>query len=107
MIAEVRSDAILVSSAEDGLDLLGTLYFQGFDYIILHARNIHPDFFELKNGMAGEILQKFSNYRMRLAIVGDFAAVESKSLRDLIRESNRGKSVNFVVSLEEVLQKTD
>ena len=39
--------------------------------MIIHEKNITPEFFDLKNRMAGEILQKFSNYRIRLAIVGD------------------------------------
>ncbi|MCE3294567.1 MAG: hypothetical protein K0R65_281 [Crocinitomicaceae bacterium] len=104
-IAEVRSDGPLISNAEDGLDLLGTLYFQGFDKIVLYTENICPEFFELKNGMAGEILQKFSNFRVRLAIVGDFQTIESKSLRDFIYESNQGKSVCFVESLEKALEK--
>ena len=55
--------------------------------------------------MAGEILQKFSNYRMRLVIVGDFSALESKSLRDFIYESNKGKLVGFVSTAEEALHK--
>ncbi|MDD4645730.1 MAG: DUF4180 domain-containing protein [Bacteroidales bacterium] len=47
------------------------LYYHGFDRMIIHEKNITPEFFDLKNRMAGEILQKFSNYRIRLAIVGD------------------------------------
>ncbi|KAA6304392.1 hypothetical protein EZS27_043961, partial [termite gut metagenome] len=54
------------------MDLLGNLYYQGFDKIVVQEKNITPEFFDLKSGMAGEILQKFSTYRVRLAIVGDF-----------------------------------
>lgn len=53
--------------------------------------------------MAGEILQKFSTYRVRLAIIGDFSTITSKSLRDFIYESNQGKQVNFVASLNDAL----
>ena len=102
-IAEVISDEIVVASAEDGLQLLGDLYYSGFDAIILHLKNITPEFFDLKTGMAGEILQKFSNYRMRLFVVGDFSEYTSKSLADFIRESNKGTLVNFKNSLEAVL----
>jgi len=66
---------------------------------------LHRDFFDLKTGLAGEILQKFSNYRVKLAIVGDFEEVKSKSLRDFIRESNRGRTVNFVNSVEEAVER--
>jgi hypothetical protein len=102
-IAEVISEATTINNIEDGLNLLGDLYYQGFDNIIIHQNNITPDFFDLKNGIAGEILQKFSNYRVRLAIVGDFKKYTSKSINDFIYESNKGKQVNFVNSVREGL----
>ncbi len=80
-IAELISDNIIIHKNEDGFDLLGNLYYQGFDKVIIHEKNITPDFFDLKNKMAGEILQKFSNYRVRLAIVGDFSKYRSKSIK--------------------------
>jgi hypothetical protein len=103
-IAEVTSDEIIISTTEDGLDLLGYIYYQGFDRIVLYENNITPDFFNLKNGIAGEILQKFSTYRVRLAVVGDFSKYTSKSLTDFIYESNKGKHINFVNSTIEALQ---
>ncbi|MES2588331.1 MAG: DUF4180 domain-containing protein [Bacteroidota bacterium] len=104
-IAEVISDTIVISSAEDGLNLLGDLYYQDFDKIILYEKNITADFFDLKTGIAGEILQKFSNYRVRLAIIGTFENYQSKSFKDFMFESNKMKQINFVESLEEGLDK--
>lgn len=103
-IAEIISDETIISTTEDGLDLLGSLYYQGFDRIVLNEKNITPDFFDLKNGIAGEILQKFSTYRVRLAIVGDFSKYTSKSLNDFIFESNKGKHINFVTSILEAIK---
>ncbi len=102
-IAEVISNDIVIKSIEDGTDLLGNLYYQDFDRVIVHEKNITPKFFDLKTKMAGEILQKFSNYRMRLVVVGDFTKYESKSLKDFIFESNKGVTVNFVKSTDEAL----
>ncbi|GEP92364.1 protein of unknown function [Chitinophaga terrae (ex Kim and Jung 2007)] len=103
-IAEVISDGFVIETADDGLDILGNLGYQDFDKIIIHEKNITPAFFELKTGLAGEILQKFSTYRVRLAIVGDFVAYAgSKSLRDFIYESNKRKQVNFVPTIEEAI----
>jgi hypothetical protein len=100
-IAEILSADTIIATTEDGLDLLGNLYFQGFDKIIIHQKNITPDFFDLKTGIAGEILQKFSNYRVQLAIIGDFKQYTSKSLQDFIFESNKQRHIIFVESLEE------
>jgi hypothetical protein len=97
-IAEVISEVNIINKIDDGLELLGNLYYQGFEKIVIHEKNITPDFFDLKNGVAGEILQKFSTYRVRLAIVGDFSKYKSKSLNDFIYESNKGGHINFVPS---------
>lgn len=102
-IAEAVSDGLVIANIEDGLDLVGNVYFQGFDKIIIHEKNITPDFFDLKTGIAGEVLQKFSNYRIRLAIIGDFGDFQSKSIRDFIRESNQFGHINFVGSTSEAI----
>ncbi|WP_343636115.1 DUF4180 domain-containing protein [Fluviicola sp.] len=104
-IAEINAEGLIIEKEEDGLDLLGNLYYQGFDRIIIHEKNLTPAFFDLKNRMAGEILQKFSNYRVRLAIVGDFSACTGKSITDFMYESNKGKLINFLGSTEEALNK--
>jgi len=104
-IAEISSNEIIIHSANDALDLLGNSYYQGFEYLILHEKNITDDFFDLKNGLAGEILQKFSNYRMSLAIVGDFEKYTKKSIRDFIYESNKAGRINFTATIPEALKK--
>ena len=103
-IAEVISQGIVINNIEDGIDLVGNVYYQGFDKVILHEKNITPDFFDLKTIMAGEILQKFSNYRVRLIIVGDFTRYESRSLKDFIFESNNGRMVNFLGSFDDAIK---
>ena len=102
-IAEVISTDILIREIDEALDLIGNLSYQGFDKMILHERHIISHFFHLKNKLAGEILQKFTQYQMPLAIVGDFAKFNSKSLNDFINESNKGKHVNFATSTTEAL----
>mgnify|MGYP000346383945 CR=1 FL=1 len=100
-IIELVADSIIVTTPQDALDLLmSASYEHGATKIILHQRNITPDFFDLKTRIAGEILQKVVNYRMQLALVGDFGNVESDSLRAFILESNRGKHVFFCDSVD-------
>lgn len=103
-IAELLSDVVLIHTAEDALDILGNLYYQDVATIIMQQKNITPEFFDLKNGRAGEILQKFSNYRVRLAIVGDFTSLSGKSIQDFIFESNKYKQINFLSSVTEALE---
>lgn len=101
-IAEVLSESILISTVEDALNLMADIYYQGYDAIILHEATIMSAFFDLKSGIAGEILQKFSNYPMRLAIVGDFATYQSKSFNDFF-ERSKNRKINFVGSQSDSL----
>jgi len=103
--AEIVADETILACVEDGLDLLGNLYYQGYDCIIIPEENISEKFFDLKTKLAGEVLQKFVQYRVSLIIIGDFSKYTSKSLNDFIYESNKGRHINFVTSLSEALQR--
>lgn len=100
--AEIRTDKVLINNLDDALDLIGNVYYQGFDRLIMYEKNIIPSFFDLKTKLAGDVLQKFTQYNMQLVIIGDFHKYQSKSLQDFIFESNKGKQVNFVSRLDEI-----
>jgi len=72
---------------------------------LVEASAIAPGFFDLRSGLAGEILQKFTTYRMKLVIIGDFSQYTSKSLQDFIYESNKGNHILFVSNEEEAVAK--
>ncbi len=103
--AEIKSEELILRNVEEGMNLMADFYYQGFDGIILHEKNITSEFFELKSGLAGEVLQKFSNYKMFLAVVGEFDKYGSNSLRDFIRESNKAGRTVFVGSVEGALKR--
>lgn len=103
-VAEIEEGSGVISSAEEMLDLMAEAGMSGCDSVLIPSSCLQEDFFDLRTKTAGEILQKFSNYRMKLAITGDFSDVSSKSLRDFIRESNRGRTVRFAASREEALE---
>jgi len=104
-IAEIVSGEIEIRDVQDALDILSECYSMGANNIIVNKKNIVPDFFDLKTGLAGEILRKFSMYRFKLAIIGDFSDVSSKSLNAFIHESNRTGNTCFVSSLEEAKER--
>ena len=104
-IAEIISDDVIINQTQDALDLMANCTYQDAYKIIVHSHHLAPAFFDLKSGIAGDILQKFSTYNVQLAIVGNFTEVESKSLRDFIRESNRYGRINFVENMEEAKKK--
>ena len=88
---------VLISNGQSALDLLSTARYDcGAEKLILDKADIVENFFDLKTLVAGEVLQKFVNYGMPVAIVGDFSVYDSKSLKDFIYECNKGKNVFFV-----------
>lgn len=107
LAAEILPGPELIAGPDDILDSMAEARLNGSDRMIIHQSSFHQDFFELKTKVAGEILQKFSNYRMKLAIIGDFSGFKSKSLKEFIRESNRTGIINFVGSLDEALIRLD
>ena len=105
-IAVVQSDQVLITDVQSALDLIAAVsYDTGSNCMILNKASVAEDFFKLSTRLAGDILQKFINYQMKLAIVGDYSHYTSKPLKDFIYESNSGKHIFFVFSMDEALEK--
>ncbi len=100
VVAELIDSNFIIREAQDVLDLMVNTGSDSCERIIIYERNLDPRFFDLKTKVAGEILQKFSNYKFRLAIIGDFSKFKSKSLHDFIMESNRIGRICFVDNLD-------
>ena len=103
--AVVNSNEIVITDAQSALDvLMSAKYDIGTKNIVVDKKLITEDFFILSKGLAGEILQKYVNYGGRIAIYGDYSHYTSKSLKDFIYESNKGKNVFFVATQDEAVE---
>jgi hypothetical protein len=103
--AELTDEKLVLSEVQDMLDIMGDCGANGCYILIMKEENLSPDFFRLHTGLAGEILQKFSTYSFKMAILGDFSKYTSKNLQDFIRESNKGNRIFFVPDLAEALKR--
>ena len=102
--AVINSDGKVFADVQSALDVLMTAkYDAGTKNIVIDKKLIVEDFFILSTGLAGEILQKYTNYGGRIAIYGDYSRYTSKPLKDFIYESNKGKNVFFVSTKEEAI----
>jgi hypothetical protein len=90
-----------IASEQDALDVIAAALGRA-DVAAIPVGRFDERFFALRSRFAGEVMQKFVNYRVRLAIVGDISAhvAASTALRDLVSESNRGGHVWFVADLD-------
>ena len=105
-IGVVSGNEAEITTTQAALDLAMTVkYESGGSRIAIDKRVLGEDFFILSTGVAGEILQKFTNYHVEAAVFGDYSRYTSKPLRDFIRESNRGKDVFFTASREEAVER--
>lgn len=105
-VAVVTGSELLISDVQSALDLLVTVRYEtDCDRIALDKVSVSEAFFVLSSGLAGDVLQKFSNYQMKLAIFGDYTRYTSKPLRDFIRESNRGNQVFFTATEDEAVER--
>lgn len=107
----MRGMSVLVVDADDAVltargvnDVLSAAFEGGAHTVAVAVDRLDPAFFELRSGVAGEIVQKFVNYGMRLVVVGALPeeALESRSFSGFVVEGNRGRGPWFVASLDEL-----
>lgn len=95
-VAVISSDTELIVDVPSALELMMTaMHETGCTNLAVNKGAITERFFDLSTCLAGEILQKFINYGVRLAIYGDFSSYTSKSWNDFMYESNHGKDFFF------------
>lgn len=101
-VLELDRSGLPIGSYRDAVELIGEAAAKKAEFVALPSERLAPAFFDLKTQVAGEMVQKFSIYGVRLAIVGDVSkAVESSTaFRDFVRESNRGQTIWFVENFE-------
>lgn len=105
-VAIVESSNKVISDTQSALDfIMNVKYETGADRIVIQKENIIDDFFILSTGVAGEILQKFINYHIKIAIYGDFSVYTSKPLKDFIYESNKGNNIFFTNTKQDAIEK--
>lgn len=99
-VLDYATDGALLQEPRDAVALIAEARHHGADLVSVPAERLAPEFFELRTGFAGEVLQKFVTYGIRLAIIGDLSAFAARSaaLQSLIHESNRGNSVWFLAT---------
>jgi hypothetical protein len=96
----------LVTRAEFN-DVIALAWSQKVGLVAIPLARLEPGFLDLRSGIAGEVMQKFVTYHLRVAFIGNMSAplARSRAWRDFVRETNRGNSVWFVDDLEALIRK--
>lgn len=103
-IYKVSPDGPELRTGSDAVDLISAASEHRAAIIAIPVERLGDGFFELRTRIAGEIVQKFSMYGWRVAIVGDISEriAMSQSLGAFVVESNRGHDLWFVTNLQEL-----
>ncbi|HHV43750.1 MAG TPA: DUF4180 domain-containing protein [Firmicutes bacterium] len=104
-IAVVTSDTVLITNVQSALDRIAAVSFEtGHCAVVINKSAICEELFHLKTRLAGEIVQKFINYDVKMGIVGNFSQYTSKSRHDFIYESNMGGRIVFGPTEDAVIE---
>ena len=85
-------------------DLIGDALTLGATTVVIPVERFGAAFFDLRSGIAGDIVQAFTTYELRLVVLGDLPPVASSSraFASFVREANRGTQTWFVATLDEL-----
>jgi len=79
----------LIASEQEALDLVAACGEYGTHRLLIQAENLPPEFYQLKTGLAGAILLKFSNYYLKVAALLTPELVNQGRFREMALEANR------------------
>lgn len=93
-----------IASEGDTDSLLSAAWEHCAQLVAIDASCLDDSFFRLSSGLAGRLVQRFVNYRMPLAILGQLGPYldASRALGDYVRESNCGNAVWFLEHLADL-----
>ena len=98
---EFYLDTQLIKSEQGAMDLVAVCFEKQASGVILSAEAFADDFYKLRTGLAGVVLQKFINYHVKVAIVfSDDERVKGK-FKEFLEEANRGRDFRSFESLAE------
>jgi PadR family transcriptional regulator, regulatory protein AphA len=91
---------LLIGDEQDAVDLIALCGEENTDRLILFADNLTQEFFDLKTKLAGAVFQKFSNYRVKFALVIP-PSLDKGRFHEMLVEANRQHALHFFTNLDE------
>ncbi|WP_123969674.1 DUF4180 domain-containing protein [Streptomyces sp. TLI_185] len=97
-VLRCASDGPLLDGEQAALDLIGDAMGYEAELVAVPVERVADEFFRLRSGIAGAVMQKFVNYRVRLVVLGDLSEhlSDSTALRDFVHETNQGGHIWFL-----------
>lgn len=96
----VSGQSGVLSSGEAALELVGLSWEHGSALFLLSGALLPPEVFDLRSGLAGELAQKFGNYRLQVAAVLPPDAELGERFCEFMTETNRGRTFGLFADRE-------
>ncbi|MEY4531242.1 MAG: hypothetical protein RLZZ156_1963 [Deinococcota bacterium] len=96
-----NESGLRIDTFEDVINAIGQCYCM--DRLLLTETDLSPNFFDLSSGLAGELFQKCTNYRLQLAVVVKDLSIYSPRVAELTFEHQTHKSIRFFDTQEKAL----
>lgn len=80
----------ILRTEDDVLELVSVCISNNIHSLLLHEQSMSPDFFKLKTGLAGAVLNKFQIYNIRTAFVVQDEKLLEGRFGEMAMELNKG-----------------
>jgi hypothetical protein len=80
----------LLKNIDDVIGLIGYCFEKKVNRVLLYTKNLTKKFFDLSSHEAGMILQKFRDYRIKLAVVLAADMMSKGKFGEMVAEENQG-----------------
>jgi len=98
---ECIPDGDLIDSEAKALDLVGACGELQNSKLLIHASSFPDEFYDLKTGLAGGVMLKFSNYGIMAALVIPQEKIGEGRFYEMMLETNRGNQFRIFQTLED------
>lgn len=98
---EMISSQTPLSTEQDAVDLVALCGEHAVDFLMLHGEALSEDFFNLRTGVAGRMMQKFINYGVKTAVVIPDPSVNKGRFKEMVAESNRSNHFGVFATRED------
>ncbi|MCY9762182.1 DUF4180 domain-containing protein [Paenibacillus alvei] len=86
---ELLSSQTPLSTEQDAVDLVALCGENDADLLLVHGNALVEDFYSLRTGVAGRMIQKFTNYGVKTAVIIPDQALNKGRFTEMVVESNR------------------
>jgi len=84
----ITSDTPL-STEQDAVDLIALCKENDVELLLVHGEALAGEFFSLRTGVAGRMIQKFTNYHVKTAVIIPDPSLNRGRFKEMVGESNR------------------